>query len=91
LRAWVNRCAHLPLTLDMGSGEFFTAEGSELQCSHHGARYALDSGLCLWGPCKGRSLEPIPFDASDPEFLVLDLSAVDADRPPPPADYVDNS
>ena len=87
IRAWVNRCAHLPLTLDMGTGDFFTPGGDELLCSHHGARYALDTGLCTWGPCKGRSLDPIPLDLEDPEFIVLDLSRVDEDRTPPPSDY----
>lgn len=91
LRAWINRCAHLPLTLDMGTGDFFTQERTEIQCGHHGARYDLDTGLCLWGPCKGRSLEPIPMDTNDPEALVLDLSRVDEDRPPPPADYTETS
>ncbi len=89
IRAWVNRCMHLPLTLDMGTGDFFSKDGMELQCSHHGARYALDTGLCVWGPCKGRSLEAIPMDESDPEVLVLDLSRVDEGRTPPPADYAD--
>ena len=82
--AWVNRCKHLPLTLDLGTGDFLTPDASELLCSNHGARFDPTTGLCTWGPCKGLSLEPIPLDDSDPEILVLDISGIDEDRSPRP-------
>ena len=80
--AYINRCPHLPLTLDIGTASFFTPNGEELLCANHGARFRPSDGECTWGPCKGYSLIPIPFHwSSDGEFLLLQLDTVDKDRP----------
>ena len=82
VHAYINRCPHLPLTLDIGTGSFFTQDGSELLCANHGARFLPENGECTWGPCKGHSLTPIPFTwSSDGEFLLLKVDAVDKERP----------
>ncbi len=57
LRAYLNRCRHLPVPLDAGGRSFFSADGSELECRTHGARYRLDDGRCVEGPCKGAALQ----------------------------------
>jgi nitrite reductase/ring-hydroxylating ferredoxin subunit len=54
-RAYLNRCAHLPVPLDGGSRDFTTAEGT-LRCGTHGALYHRRNGLCYHGPCKGGAL-----------------------------------
>ena len=82
--AYVNRCKHLPLTLDLGSGDFFTPDGDHFHCANHGARFALKTGECVWGPCLGKHLTPIPFETDDPDYIVVDITDVDRDRPPPP-------
>jgi nitrite reductase/ring-hydroxylating ferredoxin subunit len=38
---------------------FLTAERELIVCASHGALFALDSGLCVAGPCVGRSLRSI--------------------------------
>lgn len=82
VHAYINRCPHLPLTLDIGTGSFFTRNGEELLCANHGARFRPEDGECTWGPCKGYSLIPIPFNWSpDGDFLLLQLDTVDKDRP----------
>jgi len=53
VRAYLNRCAHMPMELDWKPGRFFDAEGLLLVCSTHGAVYAPDTGACLGGPCTG--------------------------------------
>jgi nitrite reductase/ring-hydroxylating ferredoxin subunit len=58
-RAYLNRCAHVPIELDWAEGEFFESSGLYLMCSTHGAIYVPDSGLCAGGPCKGGRLRPI--------------------------------
>ena len=80
LRCYVNRCPHLPLTLDIGTGDFFTKRGNELLCSNHGARFRPEDGMCTWGPCEGIALQPVPFKTLGSE-LEIDLSEVDKDRP----------
>jgi nitrite reductase/ring-hydroxylating ferredoxin subunit len=58
-RAYVNRCAHVPIELDWTEGDFFGSDGHYLMCSTHGAMYAPESGQCLGGPCKGGRLRSI--------------------------------
>ena len=36
-RAYLNRCAHLPMELDWTPGEFFESSGLYLMCATHGA------------------------------------------------------
>jgi nitrite reductase/ring-hydroxylating ferredoxin subunit len=59
-RAWLNRCAHLPVELDWLPGKFFDDSGLYLICATHGAIYEPDSGRCAGGPCRGASLEAVP-------------------------------
>lgn len=58
-RAYLNRCAHVPVELDWAEGEFFESSGLYLMCATHGALYAPESGHCLGGPCRGGRLRPI--------------------------------
>jgi nitrite reductase/ring-hydroxylating ferredoxin subunit len=82
IRVFINRCPHLPLTLDIGSGSFFTKRGDELLCSNHGARFARSDGACTWGPCTGYSLIPIPHSWSDDkQTLHIHIDRIDQDRP----------
>jgi len=62
LRAYLNRCQHLPITLDAGSRAFLDRDGRELLCRTHGATYRLHDGLCTGGPCVGRSLLALPVE-----------------------------
>ncbi|MGE0785772.1 MAG: Rieske (2Fe-2S) protein [Sandaracinaceae bacterium] len=56
LRAYLNRCRHLPIPLDGGSGAYFDPDGDYLTCGTHGARYRLEDGFCVEGPCMGDEL-----------------------------------
>lgn len=59
VRAYLNRCAHVPIELDWNEGEFFESSGLYLMCSTHGALYQPDTGRCAGGPCRGGRLHPI--------------------------------
>ncbi|MBI2871209.1 MAG: Rieske (2Fe-2S) protein [Candidatus Omnitrophica bacterium] len=63
--AYVNECAHLPMSMDWGDNDFFTQDGGRLMCKTHGAVYVPETGLCVDGPCPGRSLVPIPIEVKD--------------------------
>jgi nitrite reductase/ring-hydroxylating ferredoxin subunit len=58
-RAYLNRCAHVPIELDWEKGTFFESSGLYLMCQTHGAIYAPDTGACVGGPCRGGRLHPI--------------------------------
>lgn len=59
VRAYVNRCAHVPIELDWNEGDFFESSGLYLMCSTHGALYLPENGQCAGGPCRGGRLRPI--------------------------------
>jgi nitrite reductase/ring-hydroxylating ferredoxin subunit len=57
---YVNSCPHARLPLNWSEDRFFDVTGSYLFCANHGAHFDAVSGLCLRGPCKGKSLSPFP-------------------------------
>ena len=59
VRAYVNRCAHLALRLNLLPGRFLTHDGSMILCTAHGAIFEKSTGLCVAGPCVGRALTPV--------------------------------
>ncbi len=65
VRAYFNRCGHVPVELDWQAGEFFDDSKLYLICATHGALYAPESGRCLGGRCDGRGLTPIPVEERD--------------------------
>jgi nitrite reductase/ring-hydroxylating ferredoxin subunit len=70
LRAFRNQCAHQPLSLDYGDGDFFTEDGCHLLCRNHGALFAPDTGLCVEGPCFGAHLPLLPVSERDGRVFV---------------------
>lgn len=60
VRAYVNRCAHLPYPLNYLPDEFLTYDRSLIQCTMHGAVFEKETGVCVAGPCFGRSLIALP-------------------------------
>ena len=56
VRAYLNRCAHVPAEMDWNPGEFLDASRRFILCSIHGAAYDPHSGRCAGGPCGQRSL-----------------------------------
>jgi nitrite reductase/ring-hydroxylating ferredoxin subunit len=58
--AFVNRCVHLPITLDLDDNDFFTCDGNLFVCKTHGSVYEPRAGKCVGGPGQGKSLELLP-------------------------------
>jgi nitrite reductase/ring-hydroxylating ferredoxin subunit len=58
-RAYLNRCAHVPVELDWNEGKFLDHTGRSIVCATHGAVYDAASGRCQGGPCRGRGLQPV--------------------------------
>lgn len=57
--AYENRCPHQGTPLETFPDKFLNADGSLLICSTHGARFRVEDGLCVSGPCKGERLRRI--------------------------------
>ena len=56
-----NRCPHLGTPLEWQEDNFLDEDRELIKCSTHGALFNIDDGLCLIGPCKGKTLQKIPF------------------------------
>jgi len=67
--AYVNRCRHIPISMDWVDNEFFNEERRYLICANHGANYEPTTGECIWGPCFGASLQSVPLEISDGKIL----------------------
>lgn len=59
LRAYVNSCPHQGTPLETFPDQFLSRDGSLLICSTHGARFRVDDGYCISGPCEGKKLSTI--------------------------------
>jgi nitrite reductase/ring-hydroxylating ferredoxin subunit len=56
---FVNRCPHAGHALNWQSDRFLTREQDLILCNSHGARFQIENGICVSGPCPGASLEPV--------------------------------
>ncbi len=70
LYAYVNRCQHVPISLDWVENQFFTADGLFLQCATHGAKYLPDTGECIAGPPCGKFLRRLEVRVCDDTVYV---------------------
>lgn len=52
-QAYLNRCSHVPVELDLQPNRVFDDSGQWLVCASHGAVYQPDTGQCAGGPCRG--------------------------------------
>ena len=88
---YVNACPHQGIWLNIGAGEFFSADRAFLKCGRHGATFAIDTGLCLDGPCKTQSLEPIALAVIEGEICLCGVALVEDDGLPDPFDEGDDT
>jgi nitrite reductase/ring-hydroxylating ferredoxin subunit len=79
VHAYVNHCPHAGHPLDLVPGRFLTADGSLILCSSHGALFEKATGLCVAGPCAGRTLTPLALEVR--AGLVLLASQVELSGP----------
>jgi nitrite reductase/ring-hydroxylating ferredoxin subunit len=71
LRAFENKCKHLPIPLDYGDGEFWYDAIDRIVCKTHGATYEPDTGYCDDGPCEGASLTRFDVELEGEDVVVL--------------------
>ena len=59
VRGYLNTCPHQGTPLDWKPDTFLSYDKSLIQCSTHWARFRIDDGECVAGPCLGKSLVPV--------------------------------
>jgi nitrite reductase/ring-hydroxylating ferredoxin subunit len=69
--AFVNRCVHLPISLDLDDNDFFTCDGNFFVCKTHGSVYDPHAGQCIGGPGQGKSLERLPLVIEDGAIYLM--------------------
>ncbi|HYE00859.1 MAG TPA: Rieske (2Fe-2S) protein [Alphaproteobacteria bacterium] len=67
---YANECPHAFTPLDWVPNQFLSRDRTRLQCATHGAQFEIESGLCVLGPCKGRSLKAVPLRVEDGAVLM---------------------
>jgi nitrite reductase/ring-hydroxylating ferredoxin subunit len=67
--AYVNRCCHIPMTMDWVDNQFLTDDHSYIQCATHGALYEPPSGRCVAGPPLGSCLTAVPLYIRDGDIF----------------------
>ncbi|HEX3775557.1 MAG TPA: Rieske 2Fe-2S domain-containing protein [Polyangiaceae bacterium] len=75
LFAYVNRCPHWAVDLDLGDGRFYAADVDRIYCKNHGALFRVEDGMCDLGPCFGQALESFAVE------LEGDDAFIDLERP----------
>ena len=71
VRAYLNFCPHLGIPLNWQPDEFLSMEGTNIQCSTHGALFQLEDGYCFSGPCRGESLTPLNLEITEQQEIYL--------------------
>ena len=71
--AYRNSCPHTGAPLDWVEHQFLDLDGALIQCSTHDARFLIDTGECVFGPCPGDSLDALQIVVQDENiYLVAD-------------------
>ena len=68
--AYLNSCRHLGHPMNWKPDSFLTKDRANIMCSSHGAIYEIPTGLCIGGPCLGKSLRALPVEIRDGVIFV---------------------
>jgi nitrite reductase/ring-hydroxylating ferredoxin subunit len=63
--AYQNFCVHVGHPLNWIPDSFLTRDRSAIICASHGAVYEIETGLCVKGPCTGKSLRCVDVEVDD--------------------------
>ena len=69
--AYRNSCPHTGSPLDWVEHQFLDLDGALIQCSTHDARFLIDTGECVFGPCPGQSLEALSIALRDDAIYLV--------------------
>lgn len=72
LYAYLNSCPHQAMPLETFPDKFLNEDGSLFICSTHGARFRVEDGFCISGPCEGQSMKRIAIELSNQAIRVTE-------------------
>ncbi|HEB82831.1 MAG TPA: Rieske (2Fe-2S) protein [Gammaproteobacteria bacterium] len=70
--AYIDSCPHTGAPLEWQENQFLDLDGELIQCAVHDARFLIDTGDCIAGPCRGDRLQALPLKIVNGE-IHLDL------------------
>jgi nitrite reductase/ring-hydroxylating ferredoxin subunit len=73
---YLNRCPHTRGPLDWLPDQFLDLACEYIQCATHGALFRIADGLCVYGPCAGDRLTPVPTAVEAGEVVLFVTNAV---------------
>ncbi len=82
-----NECPHKGSLLNSAAGGFLSQDRKFLECGLHGAKFEIETGLCVDGPCVAASLEPIAIAVIDDDICLLGVKLAEDDGIPDPFTY----
>lgn len=68
--AYQNHCMHVGHPLNWQPDKFLNEDGSLIVCASHGALYEISSGVCVSGPCPGKTLRTVEVEIRDGDVVV---------------------
>jgi nitrite reductase/ring-hydroxylating ferredoxin subunit len=68
---YLNRCPHTGSPLDWQPDQFLSLDKSHIQCATHAARFRIEDGRCVAGPCQGDLLTAIPVMVEAGDVFVI--------------------
>ncbi len=72
VRAYVNSCSHQGTPLETFPDKFLDDTGRLLICSTHGARFRVEDGVCVRGPCQGKALARLACEVRDGMIVLIE-------------------
>ena len=70
VHVYVNSCPHIGLPLEPLPDRFLDSRKNLIVCSAHGARFRIEDGSCVTGPCLGQSLDAVPVRIVEGKLMV---------------------
>ena len=76
LYAYRDLCPHYGTTqLPWKKDEYLDRAGEVIVCAAHGARFDIESGKCISGPCLGQSLTAVTLHVSNDGYVTAELDS----------------
>lgn len=71
IHVYRNSCPHRGVELNWLEDQFLDSDGALIQCATHGALFTIETGECVFGPCRGQYLQPVAFQIEQGMVHVL--------------------
>ncbi len=69
--AYRNQCPHTGGPLDWVPDQFLDLDKAFIQCATHDARFRIEDGFCVAGPCAGQGLVEVALEVREGEVVLV--------------------